>query len=146
MDGLLIGEVAQQTGLQPSALRYYERIGLVPPPQRQSGRRRYDPSVVQLVRVILLAKQVGFSMAEIQMLLHGFSPDTPPSDRWEAMAHAKLADVAAQIAGLRRMERLLQQGLGCGCLRLEECVVVLDHGGDPRGPLCTSGGCQADMP
>lgn len=144
MDGLLIGDVAQQTGLQPSALRYYERIGLVPSPQRQSGRRRYDPSIVHLVRVILLAKQVGFSMAEIHTLIHDFSPDTPPSVRWQAMAHIKLADVAAQIAGLRRMEQLLQQGLGCGCLRLEECVIVLNDAPETQKPLCTSGACQSE--
>lgn len=126
MDGLTIGEVARQTGLQPSALRYYESIGLLAAPARASGRRRYDPCVVQWVRLIQLAKDAGCTMAEIQTLLHGFAPETTPAVRWQALAQAKLREIDQQLDRLRRMQQILTQGMACGCLRLEDCVAALD--------------------
>ena len=126
MDGLTIGEVARQTGLQPSALRYYESIGLLSPPGRASGRRRYDPSVVQWVRLIQLAKDAGCTIAEIQTLLHGFAPETTPAQRWQGLAQAKLREIDQQFDRLRRMQQILTQGMQCGCLRLEDCVAALD--------------------
>ncbi|HEY1014047.1 MAG TPA: MerR family transcriptional regulator [Herpetosiphonaceae bacterium] len=132
----MIGEVARQTGLQPSALRYYEQIGLLAAPARASGRRRYDPSVVQWVRLIQLAKDAGCSMAEIQTLLHGFAPETAPAARWQALAQAKLREIDQQLNRLRRMQHILTRGMACGCLRLEDCVAALD---DPAVLSCITG-------
>jgi MerR family redox-sensitive transcriptional activator SoxR len=73
--------VARRVGIRTSALRYYERVGLLPAPRRVSGRRRYDESTVQMLRLIQLAQGAGFTVAEIQTLLHGFAPDTPPAAR-----------------------------------------------------------------
>jgi MerR family redox-sensitive transcriptional activator SoxR len=128
MTELTIGEVAQQAGIRPSALRYYESIGLLPPPRRINGRRRYDPSVVQTLALLQLAKQAGFSMAEIQTLFYGFEPDTPPAHRWQTLAHDKMRELDALIERAQRMKRLLETGLACGCLRLEECVIVMSEG------------------
>jgi MerR family redox-sensitive transcriptional activator SoxR len=77
IEELAIGEVARRAGIQPSALRYYERIGLMPAPKRVSGRRRYGEDTVQMLKVVQLAQSAGFTVAEIQTLLHGFAPDTP---------------------------------------------------------------------
>ena len=55
MEELVIGEVARRAGIRPSALRYYESIGLMPAPKRVNGRRRYDESTVQMLRVVQLA-------------------------------------------------------------------------------------------
>ena len=126
MDGISIGEVARQTGLRTSALRYYESIGLIPPPLRHSGRRVYAPDVVQWVGVIQLAKAAGFTMAEIQTLMHGFSIDTTPAVRWQTLAEAKLVDLTTQIQRLQQMHQLLLRGLQCNCLRLEDCVITLN--------------------
>ena len=62
---LTIGEVARRAGIRTSAIRYYESVGLLPAPPRMSGRRRYDPSIVQRLAVLHLAQEAGFTMAEI---------------------------------------------------------------------------------
>jgi MerR family redox-sensitive transcriptional activator SoxR len=128
MEELAIGEVARRAGMRPSALRYYERIGLLPAPRRVSGRRRYDQGTVQMLKVVQLAQQAGFSVAEIQTLLHGFAPDTPPAARWQPLAQQKIAELDALVARTQQMKRILEIGLRCGCLRLEDCAIVLESG------------------
>jgi len=128
MEELAIGEVARRAGIRPSALRYYESIGLMPAPKRLSGRRRYDESTVQMLRVIQLAQHAGFTVAEIQTLLHGFAPDTPPAARWKPLAQQKIAELDALMARAQQMKYILENGLNCGCLRLEDCAVALERG------------------
>ena len=128
MEELAIGEVARRAGIRASALRYYESIGLVPAPKRVNGRRRYDQSTVQMLKVIQLAQQAGFTVAEIQTLLHGFAPETPPAARWQPLAQQKMAELDALIERAQQMKRILEAGLNCGCLRLEDCAVVLERG------------------
>ena len=128
MEDLPIGEIARQAGIRPSALRYYESIGLMPRPNRVNGRRRYDQGTVQLLRVVQLAQQAGFTVAEIQTLLHGFAPDTPPAARWQPLARQKLRELDTVIAHAQQMKRVLETGLNCGCLRLEDCAIVLEQG------------------
>jgi MerR family redox-sensitive transcriptional activator SoxR len=123
MEELAIGAVAQQLGIRTSALRYYESIGLLPPPRRVNGRRRYTPDVVKAVRVIRLAQQAGFSMAEIHTLFNSFAADTPAAARWHALATEKLAEVETLIGRAQQMKEILEMLLRCGCLRLEECVL-----------------------
>ena len=126
MEELAIGDVARRAGIRPSALRYYESIGLLPPPKRVNGRRRYDESTVQMLKVVQLAQQAGFTVAEIQTLLHGFALDTPPAARWQPLAQHKIAELDALIERAQQMKRILEAGLNCGCLRLEDCAVVLE--------------------
>ena len=128
MEDLVIGEVARRAGIRPSALRYYESIGLMPAPKRVNGRRRYDESTVQMLRVVQLAQQAGFTVAEIQTLLHGFAPDTPPAARWQPLAQQKIAELDALIEHAQKMKLILTTGLDCGCLRLEDCAVELERG------------------
>jgi MerR family transcriptional regulator, redox-sensitive transcriptional activator SoxR len=128
MEELAIGEVARRAGIRPSALRYYESIGLLPAPRRVSGRRRYDDSTVQMLKVVQLAQQAGFTVAEIQTLLHGFAPDTPPAARWQPLAQQKIAELDALIERAHKMKQILETGLNCGCLRIEDCAIVLEEG------------------
>jgi MerR family redox-sensitive transcriptional activator SoxR len=125
MSELTIGELARQVGVEPSTLRYYEREGLLPASRRVSGWRRYPPEVVQVLRVIRVAKEAGFSLPEIRTLLSGFSPDTAPSARWKVLAVRKLPEVEALIARAQGMKRLLEEGLDCDCLRFEDCDLLL---------------------
>src|SRR5215216_1550017 len=104
MEELVIGEVARRAGIRPSALRYYESIGLMPAPKRVNGRRRYDESIVQMLRIIQLAQQAGFTVAEIETLLHGFAPDTPPAARWQPLAQQKIAELDALIVHAEKMK------------------------------------------
>src|SRR4051794_8707574 len=119
MDEWTIGEVARRAGLRTSAVRYYESLGILPPPKRVNGRRRYDSSVLGHLAVIQVAQQAGLTMAEIDVLLHGFAVDVPPSARWRALAQQKLPEVEALIGRAQAMKRLLEDGLNCGCLNFD---------------------------
>lgn len=123
---LSIGEVARRAGIRPSALRYYESIGLLPAPKRMNGWRRYDESILQRLAVLQLAKKAGFTMAEIQTLFHGFTPDTPPAARWRGLAVEKMSELDALIERAQQMKHFLEGGLRCNCLRLEDCVINWD--------------------
>lgn len=114
---LAIGEVARRTGLRPSALRYYERLGLLPAPARDAGRRRYDDGVLLRLRVIGFARECGFSLAEIQRLFAG----RPYSATLRGLAARKLAELERSIEHLHVMRALLRSALRCDCLTLEEC-------------------------
>ena len=119
---LSIGDLARQAGVRPSALRYYESVGLLSPPTRVNGRRVYDASATDVLRLIQLAKSAGFSVAEIRKLLNGFDRTTPASARWQAMATRKLQDVGELIERAERMRDLLEKLLTCQCVQLAECV------------------------
>lgn len=121
---MTIGEVARRSGIRPSALRYYESAGVLPEPERENGRRRYGPEVLELLAVVRVAQQAGFTIAEIRTLLHGFTAETPLSERWRELASKKLPEVEALIRRALGMKRLLERGLRCDCLRLEDCALV----------------------
>jgi MerR family redox-sensitive transcriptional activator SoxR len=127
---MTIGTVAHHVGTVPSTIRYYEEIGLLPAPERVNGRRRYDPSTVQRLRVIERAQQAGFTLGEIRELFFGFAVGTHPNARWEAMAQRKLAELDEQLRRIQAMQELLREGLRCGCLTMEQCTVWLS-GLDP---------------
>ena len=125
MVALNIGELARRAGLQTSAIRYYESIGLMPAPPRASGWRRYDPAALDRLQVIKSAREVGFTVGEISMLLNGFPKGTPASKRWRKMAKKKLPEVDQLIARATALRNLVQAGLNCTCA----CF--------PRGPILT---------
>lgn len=128
MESMSIGEVARSAGVRPSALRYYEGVGLLPRPERANGRRRYDGELLREVldrlEVVRVAQQAGFTISEIRTLLDGFSEDTPPSERWRLLAQDKLPEVEVLLERALGMKDLLERGLRCECLRLEECSLV----------------------
>ena len=116
-----IGEVARAAGIAPSAIRYYEQAGLLPKPARQSGQRRYGAETAARLRIIQLARDAGFTIAETRTFLSGFSQATPPAARWRALAERKLAELDAQTLRIARMKTLLESSFRCGCLRIEDC-------------------------
>src|SRR6185369_8973969 len=79
MDEMSIGEIGRLTGLKPSAIRYYESLGLLPKPKRVGGKRRYDATVLEWLSLIALAREAGFTMTEIKRLVAGFTPGTRPA-------------------------------------------------------------------
>jgi MerR family redox-sensitive transcriptional activator SoxR len=127
MGELTIGELARRTGLRASALRYYEQAGILAPPRRVNGQRRYDDEVVRRIQVLRFAQQAGFTLDEIRTLFHGFGAETPLGERWRALAHDKLAELDALIGRARRMRSAIEAGLACGCLRVDDCIAC-----DPR--------------
>jgi len=119
---LTIGAVAARLGMRASAIRYYERVGLLPAPRRSGGQRRYQSSVVQTLSVIQLAQQAGFSLTEIEHLLHGFGSATPPPERWQALALEKIRELDQRMEQLRAMRRMLEQTLNCSCPTIGDCA------------------------
>ncbi len=133
MEEMTIGEVAKRAGIRASAIRYYESVEVLPAPQRTNGRRRYDSHVLERLAVIQIAQQAGFSVAEIRTLFNGFTPETPASARWEALAQQKLVEVDALIRRAQAMKRLLEEGLlRCRCLTLDECAQCIQDQGEDK--------------
>jgi len=118
---MTIGDVARRTGLQASAIRYYEKIGLLPKTQRIGGQRRYEISVLNYLEVIDVARSAGFRIEEIRQLFHGFGKGTPAFHRWELLAQRKITEMDELIARAKKMKRLLEKADRCKCLDLEDC-------------------------
>lgn len=119
---MTIGAVAQQTGLRASTIRYYESVGLLPQPRRASGQRRYDAAVLERLAFIQITQRLGFSLTDIQTLFHNGDSNSPLSDVWQTLARQKLAEVEQLIATAHQVKSKLEQGLGCGCADLDNCI------------------------
>jgi MerR family redox-sensitive transcriptional activator SoxR len=122
MRTLTIGAVARQAGVRTSALRYYEEIGLLPPPARVKGQRRYDSNVFQTLALIHVAQQAGFTVAEIQVLLNFILKEPESSLQWHALALQKLEEVENRLSAIQSMKRLLEEVLRCDYPKLIECI------------------------
>jgi MerR family redox-sensitive transcriptional activator SoxR len=129
MEQWTIGVVAKKVGLRPSALRYYESVGLLPRPQRVNGRRYYDATIFPVLNVLQMARQAGFTIADLRLLFQSDGAAPAPSTRWQSLATQKVADLDAQIAQAHQMKQLLHRGMECGCLRYEDCVWVMERHG-----------------
>ena len=121
---LTIGQLAEHTGLPASTIRYYERRGLIEPPERSGGWRRYDRTALDALALIEVSKEAGFTLAEIKRLMSGFEAATPPSARWATMAQDKLEELDELARRIDEMRALLRRGLECGCLTAEDCKLL----------------------
>ena len=119
---LTISEVGRRVGLRASAIRYYERIGLLPSAARISGQRRYDATVFHRLALVQRARRLGFSLQEVRQLFFGFGPKAPASERWQRLSSKKLAELDVQVREIRTMQRQLREMLRkCRCDSLEQC-------------------------
>ena len=105
-----IGELARRTGVATSALRYYERIGLLPPADRLGQRRQYPAVCVERVALIRLYQDAGFTLAEIGRLLAATSRGRPA---WNQLAERKVAELDTRIADAKRAKKLIKHALEC---------------------------------
>lgn len=126
MEEITIGEISRRAGIRASALRYYERVGILPAPRRVNGRRRYEASTLQQIAAIQVAKEAEFTVAQIGTLFQGFAANTPLSERWRSLARAKLEELDMLRARMERMRNVLERGLRCGCVNLEDCDLLPD--------------------
>jgi MerR family transcriptional regulator, redox-sensitive transcriptional activator SoxR len=124
-DSLSIGQVAAEAGIRASSIRYYESVGVLPEPERVSGRRRYSPAILRRLRFIGIAQQAGFSLSEIRELLEGSEEDRA-SERLRALAQRRLPDVEALIARAEAMRGWLQAAEACECQTLDACLLFGD--------------------
>ena len=116
---MTIGQAAKESGFASSAIRYYEQEGVLPAPVRLGVRRQYTASVLERLAIIERAKACGFSLAEIRHVLYGFRESTQPSERWQAMARQKMAELDELARNIAAMRELLQRK--CVCKDLAEC-------------------------
>lgn len=121
MLGLKIGEVARQAGVAASTLRYYEKAGLLPAPARMSKRRHYDRQILGRIRIILIARDAGFTVSETRTFFDGFPFGTTPAARWRAMARKKLGELELLATRVNEMKALLEASFHCECRQLEDC-------------------------
>lgn len=127
MDATLsIGEVARRAGVNASAIRYYEGLGVLPAPDRESGQRRYSEETVRRLHVIDVAKRAGFTLDEARVLLATRDDGTPASEPIRELALRKLPDVEALITRANAMRGWLQLATGCDCDTLDACALFGD--------------------
>lgn len=120
-----IGELAHRAGLNASAIRYYEKLGLLAPPHRVNGQRRYPPDALDRALLIRFAGEMGFSLPEIKLFLRGLRDNAPVGPRWKKLAAKKLTQVENSIACGLRLKTLLQNLQHCHCASLKQCVTAL---------------------
>ena len=116
---MTIGRVAKESGLAASAIRFYEKAGLLPKPSRIGGRRQYDSSILERLAVVNRAKTCGFSLTEIRQLFYGFREGAPPSERWQILARRKIVELDDMARKIAATKELLERS--CTCKDFTEC-------------------------
>jgi len=122
---LTIGEVAERASVAPSALRYYEREGLVRSVRSEGGQRRYQREVLRRVAFIRAAQRVGLTLDEIRTALATL-PDarTPSAADWKRLSRSWRPLLDRRISELTRVRDRLDSCIGCGCLSLRVCHLL----------------------
>jgi len=123
-DLLTIGEVAARTGLATSALRFYEREGLLDSVRSDGGQRRYPREVLRRVAFVRVAQSVGLDLGEIASMLASLPKGrTPTKADWARLSNGWRPMLDERIASLERLRDQLSDCIGCGCLSLKACAL-----------------------
>jgi MerR family transcriptional regulator, redox-sensitive transcriptional activator SoxR len=125
---LLIGEVARRAGIRPSAIRYYESIGLLPEPARIAGRRRYTAEIVRTLSIIGAAQRAGLTLDDVRELLAASDTNGGVSEPLRAIAKRKLPEIDALIERARLVRGWLEAAAECRCPTLEDCPLFDERG------------------
>src|SRR3954468_21476886 len=115
---LTIGDLASRTGVATSALRYWEELGLLAAPVRVSGQRRYPPSAVGLVGVVLALRNVGFTLREVEAFI---ASQSRAGDGWRELYQRKLSELDQRIAQAQVARTAIAHGLACPHKDIFEC-------------------------
>jgi len=121
---LTIGDLAARSGVAPSALRFYEREGLIRATRTSGNQRRYQRAELRRVAFIKVSQQVGISLDEIRSALHSL-PDgrTPTKADWARLSAHWRKELDSRIALMERLRDQLTGCIGCGCLSLKRCTL-----------------------
>lgn len=138
-DQLTIGEVSRRSGLAPSALRYYEQLGLIRSTRTAGDRRRYPRSVLRRLAVVRTAQRVGLTLDQIRDSLSTLGIDAAPTRRdWSRISQQWRPLLDQRIRELEAVRDNLDNCIGCGCLSMRQCLlynsqdVLGAHGSGPR--------------
>jgi MerR family redox-sensitive transcriptional activator SoxR len=146
---LTIGEVAQRTGVATSALRFYEREGLVAAERSGGGQRRFHRDALRRIAFIRVAQRVGLTLDEIRDALSSLPLDHAPTKAdWARLSRSWRSRLDDQIAVLERLRDELTSCIGCGCLSLKACALYNPDDAAARlgsGPRYLLGDTPADL-
>jgi MerR family transcriptional regulator, redox-sensitive transcriptional activator SoxR len=138
-NSLTIGELAHRSGVAPSALRYYERLGLIRAGRTGGNQRRYERAELRRVAFIRIAQQVGVSLEEIRTALDSLPESrTPTRADWARLSARWRSKLDERIAFIERLRDDLTGCIGCGCLSLQRCKLynpsdsLAEDGAGPR--------------
>ena len=123
---LTIGQVAQRAGVNTSRIRFYERVGVLPEPERVAGRRRYRPEVLRRLSTIGVAQRAGLTLEEIAPLTGVDDGSADVGEHLRPLADAKLLEIDALIARAQAARRWLQAARHCECAGAEVCGLFAD--------------------
>ena len=118
---MTIGQVARRAGVSASAIRFYERAGLLPKAACAAGQRRYDGLILDRLALVEFAKACGFTLSEIRRLFSGFHDREPLSARVRRQAARKIEELDKLAARIEMMKSMLARAERCRCIDLEEC-------------------------
>ncbi len=120
--GFSIGDLAHRTGLSVSAIRFYEKKGLISPDRNAGNQRRYEGSDIRRLSFILIAQQIGLSIDDIKAAMAEL-PDgrTPTKADWSKISRKFRKTLDERIRMMERMRDNLDGCIGCGCLSLKAC-------------------------
>jgi MerR family redox-sensitive transcriptional activator SoxR len=142
---LSIGETSQRTGVPSSALRFYERRGLIRSVRTQGNQRQYHREMLRRISIIRIAQNLGLTLEEIGKAMAEL-PDqrTPTKKDWERLSKRWQAQLDERINQLQMLREKLTRCIGCGCLSLRSCTLhnrrdhVATEGPGPRFLLSES--------
>jgi len=120
---LTIGQLAERFGLKTSAIRYYERVGVLPEPLRESGQRRYGSDAVRRLEVLEVAKRAGFSLDEARRLLQRTEAGDPAFESVRELAARKLPELERLITRAQEMRAWMLTASDCSCTTLDACAL-----------------------
>ncbi len=123
---LTIGQVAQRAGVNTSPIRFYERVGVLPQPERVSGRRRYRDDVVHRPSIIDVAQRAGLSLEEIAPLTGAGNRSADASLHIRRLAGEKLPHIQALIERAQAVKHWLEVAQSCDCRSVDVCGLFVD--------------------
>jgi MerR family redox-sensitive transcriptional activator SoxR len=126
MGSMTIGEVAARSGLNTSHIRYYERVGVLPPPGRVGNQRRYEEDVLHRLAIIDAAQRVGLSLQEIRDLTGPSNQGPLAGHRIRALAESKLPEIDALIKRAQAVKTWLEHARACDCRTVDVCSLFTD--------------------
>lgn len=120
-----IGELAERTGVAPSALRFYEQLGLIGSERTTGNQRRFRRSTIRRVSVVRAAQRCGIPLDEVASVLAEVPADRAATYQdWQRISEAWSARLDERIATLTRLRDKLTGCIGCGCLSLDRCWLL----------------------
>jgi MerR family mercuric resistance operon transcriptional regulator len=126
VQGLSIGSLSQQSGVSIETIRYYEKIGIMPKPERSAGGYRvYGPEHAKRLHFVRRGRELGFSLDELRGLLLLVDGHSYTCAEVHALTVEHLKDIRQKIADLKRLERVMSDvAARCTGDRVPECPVI----------------------